>query len=56
MVLVNDSNVDIPLIKVVLIVKEFPKVFPYDLPESLSLEIDFDIDVLLDTHSISVPP
>lgn len=36
---------------------EFPLVFPDDFPEVfLRREIDFCIDILLDTTPISIPP
>ncbi|KAH0679067.1 hypothetical protein KY284_020152 [Solanum tuberosum] len=54
---VNNSSVDIPHIQSVPVVKEFPEVFPNDLPGvPPEREIDFDIDILPDTHSISIPP
>ncbi|KAH0702583.1 hypothetical protein KY285_016861 [Solanum tuberosum] len=41
----------------VLIVREFPEVFPYDLPGvPPEREIDFGIDILLDTRPISISP
>ncbi|KAH0670766.1 hypothetical protein KY290_026160 [Solanum tuberosum] len=57
LVRVNDSSVEIPHIQSVLVIKEFPEVFPDDLsrvpPES---ERDFSIDILPDTRPISIPP
>lgn len=39
------------------IVNEFPKVFPKDLPGVPSnREITFEIDILLNTQHISIPP
>uniref|UniRef100_M1DKW3 Gag-pol protein n=1 Tax=Solanum tuberosum TaxID=4113 RepID=M1DKW3_SOLTU len=55
LVRVNDYSVEIPHIQLVSVVKEFPEVFPDDLPGVPSVrEIDFDIDVLPDTHGISI--
>ncbi|KAH0705906.1 hypothetical protein KY285_010431 [Solanum tuberosum] len=57
LVRVNDSSVETPPIQSVLIVKEFPEVFPDDLPGvPPEREIDFGIDILLDTRSISISP
>ncbi|KAH0691243.1 hypothetical protein KY285_018431 [Solanum tuberosum] len=57
LVRVNDSSVEVLPIQSVPVVKEFPEVFPDDLlgvpPER---EIDFGIDLLLDTRPISIPP
>ncbi|KAH0669343.1 hypothetical protein KY285_023504 [Solanum tuberosum] len=55
LVRVNDSSVEVPPIQSVPVVKEFPEVFPNNLfgvpPER---EIDFGIDLLPDTRSISM--
>ncbi|KAH0709376.1 hypothetical protein KY284_010803 [Solanum tuberosum] len=52
---VNDSSVEIPYIKSVPVVKEFPEVFPNDLPGvPPEREIDFGIYILLDTCLISI--
>ncbi|KAH0689385.1 hypothetical protein KY289_016743 [Solanum tuberosum] len=55
LVRVNDSSVEIPPIQSVPIVKEFQKSFQMIYSESLLREIDFGIDVLLDTRPISIP-
>ncbi|WMV55510.1 hypothetical protein MTR67_048895 [Solanum verrucosum] len=57
LVRINDSSVDIPYIKLVSVVKEFPEVFPDDLSGVPSeREIDYGIDLLPDTRPISIPP
>ncbi|KAH0658156.1 hypothetical protein KY289_026904 [Solanum tuberosum] len=57
LVRVNDSSVEVPPIQSVLVVKEFPEVFPDDLPGVRpEREIDFGIDLLPDTRSVSIPP
>ena len=57
LVKVNDSSVEIPPFQSVPIVREFPKVFPDDLPGiPPEREIDFGIDLIPDTRSISIPP
>ncbi|KAH0693675.1 hypothetical protein KY285_020772 [Solanum tuberosum] len=54
--LIELDMVDFDVI-LVHIVKEFPEVFPYDLPGvPPEREIDFGIDVLPDTGPISIPP
>ncbi|WMV32498.1 hypothetical protein MTR67_025883 [Solanum verrucosum] len=51
---VNDSSVEIPHIQSVSVVKEFPEVFHVDLPGvPPEREIDFGIDIIPDTRSIS---
>ncbi|KAG5576253.1 hypothetical protein H5410_056387 [Solanum commersonii] len=51
------KNVEIPLNQSIPIVKEFPKVFPYDLPGvPPDREINFGIDILSNTRRISIPP
>ena len=53
----NDSSFEIPLIQYVLVVREFPEVFPDDLPRvPPEREIDFDRYIILDTCLISIPP
>ncbi|KAH0776371.1 hypothetical protein KY290_007782 [Solanum tuberosum] len=57
LVRVNDSSVEVPHIQSVPIVKEFPEVFPDDLPGvPPEREIDFSIDIIPDTRLISIPP
>ena len=54
---VKDSDYENPPIELVPIVREFPEVIPNDLPKITSeQEIDFGIDLQLDTNPISVPP
>ncbi|WMV54696.1 hypothetical protein MTR67_048081 [Solanum verrucosum] len=56
LVRVNDFSVEIPLIQSVPIVREFPEVFPDDLPGvPPEREIDFSIDIIPDTRPISIP-
>ena len=55
LVRVNDSSIEIPFLQSVPIVKEFPEVFPDDLPGvPPKREIDFGIYIILDTRPISV--
>ncbi|KAH0698695.1 hypothetical protein KY284_012910 [Solanum tuberosum] len=57
LVRVNDSSVEIHPIQSVPIVKEFPEVFPDNLSKvPPKRETNFDIDILPDTHPISIPP
>ena len=57
LVQVKDSSLENPSLESVLVVCEFPKVFPKDLPEVASeREIYFGIDLLPDTQPISIPP
>ena len=57
LVRVNDSSVEVPSLNSVPIVSEFPEVFPDDLPGvPPGREIDFDIDVIPNTHPISITP
>ncbi|XP_070034374.1 uncharacterized protein [Nicotiana tomentosiformis] len=57
LVRVRDEDAKIPILQSVPIVNEFPEVFSEDLPEvPYDREIDFGIDLLLDTKSISIPP
>ncbi|XP_070056870.1 uncharacterized protein [Nicotiana tomentosiformis] len=54
---VKDVSVDTPTIESVLVVRDFPDVYPVDL---LSMppdrDIDFGIDLLTGTQPISIPP
>ncbi|KAH0636415.1 hypothetical protein KY290_036860 [Solanum tuberosum] len=51
---VNDSSVETPFVPVV---SEFQEVFPDNLPRvPPEIELDFGIDILRDTHHISIPP
>ncbi|WMV09173.1 hypothetical protein MTR67_002558 [Solanum verrucosum] len=57
LVRVKDSSYESPTLEPVLIVNEFPEVFPDDLPRVLpKREIDFGSDLLTDTQPISIPP
>ena len=57
LVRVQDLDYKVSPIKLVLVVSEFPEVFSYDLPRiPPEREIDFGIDMLLDTNVISIPP
>ncbi|KAH0712585.1 hypothetical protein KY289_008544 [Solanum tuberosum] len=57
LVRVNDSSVEVPHIQSVPVIKEFPEVFPDDLPGVPSeREIVFGIDLVPDTHPISISP
>ncbi|WMV55140.1 hypothetical protein MTR67_048525 [Solanum verrucosum] len=57
LVRVRDTNSKTPTLESIPIVNEFPEVFPDDLlGVPLGREIDFGIDLLLDTQPISVPP
>ena len=54
---VRDVESELPSLKSVLIVNKFLDVFPNDLPGiPPEREIDFGIDLLLDTNPISIPP
>ncbi|XP_070057143.1 uncharacterized protein [Nicotiana tomentosiformis] len=57
LVRVTDTDVEAPMLEFVPVVNEFPGVFPDELlgipPDR---EIDFGIDVMPDTHPISIPP
>ncbi|XP_069154411.1 uncharacterized protein [Solanum lycopersicum] len=54
---VQDLESEIPPIDLVLVVSEFSKVFPNDLPGiPPEPEIDFGIDLLPDTNPISILP
>ncbi|WMV50269.1 hypothetical protein MTR67_043654, partial [Solanum verrucosum] len=56
-VLVLDGESKTPTLESVLVVNEFPEVFPDNLLGiPLELEIDFGIDLLPDTQPISIPP
>ena len=57
LVQVNELNAEVPLIRLALMVKEFPKVFPDDLPKvPPEREIDFGIDINQDTRLIPIQP
>ena len=57
LVQVKDSSLETPSLESVPVVCEFPGVFRKDLPRvSLEREIDFGIDLLLDTQAISISP
>ena len=57
LVRVKDSSLKTPTLESVPVVCEFPKVFPKDIPRvPPEREIDFGIDILPDTQTISVPP
>ncbi|XP_019224223.1 PREDICTED: uncharacterized protein LOC109205913 [Nicotiana attenuata] len=57
LVRVKDADAQIPTLQSVPIVNEFPEVFPEDLPRvPPDREIDFGIDLLPGTKSISIPP
>ena len=54
LVQVNELNAEVPLIRLALIVKEFPEVFPDDLPKvPPEREIDFGIDIIPDARLIT---
>ena len=53
----KDSSRETPSLESVPVVCEFPEVFPKDLPRVFpEREINFGIDLLLDTQPISIPP
>ncbi|XP_070016939.1 uncharacterized protein [Nicotiana sylvestris] len=55
--IVNDTRKETVGIENVPVVREFSDVFPEDLPGLPPIrEIDFGIDLLPDTHPISIPP
>ena len=57
LVRVKDSRLENPTPESVLVVCEFPDVFPEDLPGIFpEREIDFGIDLLPNTQPISIPP
>ncbi|XP_075099050.1 uncharacterized protein LOC142175938 [Nicotiana tabacum] len=57
LVRVTDMDAEIPTLQFVLVVCEFPDVFPDELPCILAdWIIDFGIDVMPDTQLISIPP
>ncbi|XP_059288969.1 uncharacterized protein LOC132042445 [Lycium ferocissimum] len=57
LVVINDTQPVVPEFEFVPIVNEFPGVFPEDLPGiPPDRVIDFGIDIIFDTQSISVPP
>ncbi|XP_033509747.2 uncharacterized protein [Nicotiana tomentosiformis] len=48
---------DIPMVDSVSVVREFPDVFPADLPDMPSdRDMDFGIELVSSTHPISIPP
>ena len=52
-----DSSLQTPSLESVLVLCEFQKIFPKDLPEvPHEREIDFGIDLFQDTQPISIPP
>ncbi|WMV38294.1 hypothetical protein MTR67_031679 [Solanum verrucosum] len=54
---VRDTDSETPILESVVIVNEFPKVFPDNLPSvPPEREINFDIDLLPDMQPISIPP
>ncbi|XP_019246490.1 PREDICTED: uncharacterized protein LOC109226146 [Nicotiana attenuata] len=54
---VKDADAEIPTLQSIPIVKEYADVFPDELPGiPLEREIDFGIDLLSGTQSISIPP
>lgn len=54
---VKNSNLETPIVESVSVVREFIDVFPKDLPEFLpKREINFRIDLLLNTQPIPIPP
>ena len=56
LVRVNDSSVEVPPLQRFVIVSEFLKVFPDDLPlVPPEREIDFGINFIPDTRPISIP-
>nr|XP_016457068.1 PREDICTED: uncharacterized protein LOC107780957 [Nicotiana tabacum] len=56
LVRVHDMEVKSPTLQLVLVVNEFPDVFPDELPGlPPEREINFAIDMLLDTQPISIP-
>ncbi|KAH0700890.1 hypothetical protein KY284_015105 [Solanum tuberosum] len=57
--LVRVKNIDVepPTLQSIPVVNEFPDVFPEDLPGlPPEREVEFGIDVISDTQSISIPP
>ena len=56
LVRVKDLSLETPTLESVLIVCEFPNLFPEDLPRvPPEREINFGIDILLDTQHIAIP-
>ncbi|KAF3615913.1 hypothetical protein FXO37_35308 [Capsicum annuum] len=57
LVYVKGTSFETPYIESVLVVNKYSDVFPEDLPGiPPKREIDFNIDLLLDTQPISIPP
>ncbi|XP_070054294.1 uncharacterized protein [Nicotiana tomentosiformis] len=53
----TDTDAEAPTLESVLVVNEFPEVFPDELPRTPPhREIDFWIDVISGMHPISIPP
>ena len=53
----KESSLETPFLQSVPVLCEFPKVFPKNLPEvPPEREIDFGIDLLPDTQTISITP
>ncbi|XP_070002914.1 uncharacterized protein [Nicotiana sylvestris] len=53
---VRDVSVDTPIVESIMVVRDFPNVFPVDLPGMPpNKDIDFGIDFLLGTQPISIP-
>ncbi|XP_070020583.1 uncharacterized protein [Nicotiana sylvestris] len=53
----RDVGAQTPSIDYVPIVRDFPEIFPADLPGmTVDMDIDFGIDMVPDTHPISIPP
>ncbi|XP_070041148.1 uncharacterized protein [Nicotiana tomentosiformis] len=54
---VRDVSVDTPTVESIPVVRDFPDVFPADLPSMPpDSDIDFGIDLLPGTQPISIPP
>ena len=57
LVRVKDSSLETPSLESVLVVCEFPEVFPKNFLGGFpKREIDFEIDLLPNTQPISIPP
>ena len=56
LVWVKDSSLETPTLESVLVICEFPEVSPEDIPGvPPEREIDFGIDILLDTQLLCIP-
>ncbi|XP_070049469.1 uncharacterized protein [Nicotiana tomentosiformis] len=54
---VRDVSVDTPTVESILVVRDYPDIFPVDLPGMPpDRDIDFGIDLLSSTQPISIPP